>query len=310
MRNGGSHIRGMVFVADTELLIIGNVAFGTDGNLYHGTESFHRVFAGCRLAGKHDGACTLINCVGNVCCLRTGGTWIFDHGIKHLCGGDNLFACVVYFVDDFFLDHRNIFQRDFHTHVAAGDHDAVGSFNNAVDVVNALLVFDFCNNVQITAAVFVEDFPDFVDVRRSSGEGCRDEIKAFLNTEKDIFSVLFADKRHIDFHAGKINAFFVGNNAAVFDDTVDIMSFDTLYFHADQTVVYKNTVAGFHIFVQIFVGNRHNVFISLYFFRGQSKFLTFCQGHLSFCKFADTDLRALCIKKRSDRSVQTFPDFH
>ena len=81
--NSGCHVGRMFSVEDAELLVIGNISFCTDGNLYHGAESFHRVFAGSSLAGKHDGAGSLIDRIGNVRCLRTGGTGILDHGIQH-----------------------------------------------------------------------------------------------------------------------------------------------------------------------------------------------------------------------------------
>ena len=299
----------MFSVEDAELLVIGNISFCTDGDLYHGAESFHRVFAGSGLAGKHDGAGSLIDRIGNVRCLRTGGTGILDHGIQHLCGGDNLFACGIYLVDDLFLDHRYIFQGNLHAHIAAGDHDSVCRFDDAVDIVHALLILDLGDDVEITSSVLIQNLADLVDVRRRSGERSCDKIKTFLDTEEDILAVLLADKRHIYFYAGKIDTFLIGHNAAVLDNAVNVLSFNALDFHADQTVVDQNAVSGLYIFVEFFIGDGNDGLVSLDLLWSKGEFLTLCKSYLALFEIPDTDLRSLCIKKRGNRSVQTSANF-
>ena len=45
-------------------------------------EGFHRIFPCSRLSRKHDGTCSIVDGIGDVCCLGSGRSRIFHHGIE------------------------------------------------------------------------------------------------------------------------------------------------------------------------------------------------------------------------------------
>ena len=298
----------MISGKNVKFFVICNIALCTKGNLYHSTKGFYRIFSCCSLTGKHDRACSLINSICHVCCLRTGRSWIFHHGIQHLSCCDYLFACIIDLVNDLFLDNRNIFQRNLHTHISTGDHDSVCHFHNAVDIINALLIFNLGNNINVTAAVFIQNLTDLQHILCCSGKRSCNKVKALFDSKKDILSVFFADKRHVYIYSGKIHALFIGNHSSVYYHTVDFCSLDLFNLQADQTIVDQNTVAGLHILIKIFVGNRYLFFCSLDVLCSQNKLLAFCYSNLAFFKFLNPDFRSLCIEQRSNGSVDLCSD--
>ena len=77
-----------------------------------------------------------------------------------------------------FLDGGEFFKGDFHAHIAAADHDAVGNFQNFLDVVDARAVFDLGDEVDVFSAVFLEKIADIEHVLFLRNEGTGNEIHA------------------------------------------------------------------------------------------------------------------------------------
>ena len=100
-------------ICDVLVLIIGtalqavcvvDVVFGGLSNKRHGAYSLNRVLACGSLAREHYCGGAVINSVCNVSYLRTGGAHMGYHGFQHLCGSDDLLACVVALSDKALLD--------------------------------------------------------------------------------------------------------------------------------------------------------------------------------------------------------------
>ncbi|MNH01949.1 hypothetical protein D3C79_611740 [compost metagenome] len=79
-------------------------------------------------------------------------------------GGDHHFACTVTFFDHHLLSEDNFFYRDFNAQIATSNHDAVRSFEDFVEVVQAFLVFDFGDDLDLLAAVGFQVLTNFQHV--------------------------------------------------------------------------------------------------------------------------------------------------
>ena len=72
-----------------------------------------------------------------------------DHRLEHLGGGDHALAEQTAFGDQMLLDGRELLKGDLNAHIAAADHDAVAGLADLLDVVNARLIFDLGDQVDI-----------------------------------------------------------------------------------------------------------------------------------------------------------------
>ena len=103
---------------------------GIEDNFLHGLDGLERVFAVCGFVGKHDGIGALDDSSSNVGYFGTGRLRIINHGGEHLSGDNTELGMGTAKGDEFALDDRYYFGTGFDGHVAAGDHDAIGSFDN------------------------------------------------------------------------------------------------------------------------------------------------------------------------------------
>ena len=95
---------------------------------------------------------------------------MLHHRIQHLGCRYHLLSSTVYLSDDRLLDDRNTLQRDLHAHIASGDHDAVRSLYNLINVVHPLLVLDLRNNIDVPAAILIQKQAHLADVFSSAGK--------------------------------------------------------------------------------------------------------------------------------------------
>ena len=112
-------------------------------DLGHQCDCLDRILAYCGLTGEHDGVCAVVDGICNVSDLSTCRARVADHGIEHLSSCDDRLVSLVAFCDDRFLDMRNLMSRNLDAEIAAGYHDAVGSFNDLIDILNSLCALDF-----------------------------------------------------------------------------------------------------------------------------------------------------------------------
>ena len=122
----------------------------------HGLHGLHRVFAGGGFPGEHYGAASVIYGVCHVGDLGAGGTGIVYHGFKHLRGGYYALAKEAALCDKVFLDRGKLSIRDLYAEVAAAYHNAFTFAAYVLYIVNAGLVLDFCDYVDISSAVFFQ----------------------------------------------------------------------------------------------------------------------------------------------------------
>ena len=226
-----------------------------------------------------------------------------DHGVKHLCCCNNRFSCCVNFLDDFLLDNRYIFRRDLNTHVTSGDHDAICCFNNLVDIVNALLVLNLCNDLNLFTAVFFQDFSYFADIVCSTCKRCCNEIKSFLDTEEKIIMVFFTDEWHLQVCTRNIDTLPVANHTCINNLADNVLSCDVLNLQVYKSIINQNMSARLHILIKLFISNAYALISSFNIFICKCKNLSFFQRNLALLEASKSDLRSLCIKKCCNRSV-------
>ena len=102
-----------------------------------------------RFAREHQRVGAGVDRVGDVRDLRAGGPRVVDHALEHLRGHDDGLVGADGLVHESALDARDALLGHFDAQVAAGHHDAVGRFEDFVDVVHALLVLDFRNDADV-----------------------------------------------------------------------------------------------------------------------------------------------------------------
>ena len=272
-------------------------------NTTHHLKCLYRIFTGCSLSGKHSSTCSLEDRVGNVCSLCTGWSRMRDHRVKHLCRSDNRFTCCVNFLDDFLLDNRYIFRRNFNTHVTSGDHDSICCFDDFINIVNTLLIFNLGNDLNLLAAILFQNLSYFTDIISSTCKGCCNKIKSFLNTEEKVIMVFLTDKWHFQISARNIYTFLITNHTCVDNFTYNIFSCDILNFQVYKSIINQNVSARLYILIKFFISNAYMLIGSFDIFICKSKNLSFFQSNLTILETSKSDLRSLCIKKCCNRSV-------
>ena len=181
------------------------VALDLAGDAGHRLHRLHGEIAHGGLVAQHHGVHTLVNGAGHVAHLGARRTRGLDHRIEHLRGDDHGTLGADTLLDDTPLRVGNHLGGKLHAQVAAGDHDAVGSLDDLVDVVQSLLVLDFRDDLDV-AAVGVENILHGPDVARRAHERMRDEIDVVLHGPFDEAAVLFGHRRQVDRHARHVDA--------------------------------------------------------------------------------------------------------
>ncbi len=167
-----------------------DLAIGALADRAHGFHGLARVFALGGLAREHHGVGAVDDRVGHVAGLGAGRARVLDHGVEHLGGGDHHFTYLVAAADDALLRKDHFLGRDLHAHVAAGDHDAVSGGEDVLKVVEAFLVFDLADDLNIIAAVGVEELADVQHVAARSRKRGGDEVDMALDAKEQILFVL------------------------------------------------------------------------------------------------------------------------
>ena len=98
--------------------------------------------------------------------------------------------------------------------VAARDHDAVRLLQDLVEVVDALLVLDLGDDLDILA-VLAQHLADRLDVRASTDEGREDHVDAVFDAEAQVALVLFGERGKVDVGLGQVDALARGDLAIV-----------------------------------------------------------------------------------------------
>ena len=206
-----------------------------DGGLH--LDGLDRVLTGSGLAGQHNGVGTVINGVGDVGNFGARRARVLLHGVEHLRGGDDGLVGRVALGDDFLLDVRNELGLNLDAQVATGDHDAVGSLENLVKVLDAQGALDLREDRHVLAAVLAAQLADVLDGLAVADEGGRDVVDVLGEAEQDVLTVALGDGGQGDVDVGDVDALALADKAVVEDDAVHVLAVDGLDLEANQAVV-------------------------------------------------------------------------
>ena len=219
---------------------------GLGDDLGHHGDGFDGILAGCGLTGEHDGVGAVVDGVGDVGGLGAGGARVLDHRLEHLRGGDDGFAVLGRAANDVLLKRGNFFGGNFDAEIAAGDHDGIGDFEDRVEVLDGLGLFELgddpCVGVECSEAVLY-----VADVVGGADEGDGDGVDALADSEDEVFFVFFGERRNVDGDTGQVDSLVLAEHAAVDDLAGDVDALDGFDAELDEAVGEEDARAGFEV---------------------------------------------------------------
>ena len=177
--------------------VFGEIRLGVQRQGGHRVDRPHRIFADRRLAREHHGRAAVENGIGNVTGLRPGGLGVVLHRRQHLRRSDHRLAARHRGSDDALLRARDLCQRQLHPQVSACDHDAVGGFDNGIQIGHAGAVLDLCDDGDLDATLG-KNFAHPYDIVVRLHERGRDVVDVILRGEAEfanhIITILGTDR--------------------------------------------------------------------------------------------------------------------
>ena len=137
---------------------------------------------------------------------------------------DRRLADDVCLLDDILLIDRNHLGRYFHAEIAAGNHDAISSFQNGIDVVIAFLVLDLRDDLDLRFSFFNQNLADLVDIACPAGEGSEDEIDIILAAEAQVCFILCRKERHRKLDTRHVAALAGADRSVDFDTALELIA--------------------------------------------------------------------------------------
>ena len=278
---------------------IESIFFSLFNDFGHYFYSFHRILTHSAFTGQHYCGSSIEYGVGNVCDFCTCRSRACHHGFQHLSSCDDQFSCFAAFLDQLLLETRKLRVIYFHAHVAAGNHDAVGMFYNAFEVVDTFDVFDFGNDFDIASAVVVEEVSQVDNVLCSTYEGSCNVIDIHFDTEQEIGFISRAQVFQIKMSLRNVHAFAVADFAAVSNLADNIFAFQLFYLKGYAAVVYQDSSAGANLCCEIFICDAAAVHSAFDFIRRKCEQLPVFQDDTVVFESPQSDFRTFCIQKYS-----------
>ena len=181
-----------------ECSLVVNASLGFSRALAHDGDGVDWVVTSSGLTGEHDAISSIEHGVGDIGCLSTSGARSLAHGFEHLRSSDDWLGCDVSLLDHPLLGDEDLLRRDLHAEIATGDHDTVGGGEDLVVVVEALLVLDLGNDLDVGAA-WSKQVTDVLNIVLLAHKRSGNHINALLEAEiGEVRLVLFGE-------GGKVN---------------------------------------------------------------------------------------------------------
>ena len=249
------------------------VIFRGLGNESHSADSLYRVLSCSSLTAEHNGGRAVVNGVGNIGYLRSGGSYIGYHGLKHLCGGYDLLAGIVALADNAFLNGRYLLKGYLNAHVPSGDHYAVSGLQYLVNVFHPVHVLDLCDYPGTAPAEAFDEFFKIRHICRSAYKGSCNKIKAHSCAELQIVHVTLGKIGHGQLHSRHVDPLVIAYLAPVYDLGLYLIVFYLGDPQLHCPVVYENGSPCLHIAGQPLEGNAGDLFVTYTFLGGKGKFV-------------------------------------
>ena len=247
--NGGGHVHsghthnvvddaGAVSVSrNLERSVSREVLLSLESNAGLHLNGLDRVLTGSGLAREHNGVGAVVDGVSNVGNLGARRARVLLHGVEHLRSGDNGLVGRVALGDDLLLDVRNELGLDLDAQVATGDHDAVGSLENLVEVLDAQGALDLREDRHVLAAVLAAKLADAADGLAVTDEGSGDVVDVLGQAKEDVLTIALGDGGQRDVDVGHVDALALADQAVVLNDAGHVLAVDGLDLEGNQTVI-------------------------------------------------------------------------
>ncbi|CAY77608.1 hypothetical protein P301_A20221 [Saccharomyces cerevisiae P301] len=171
--------------------------FSNDSGFSHSGNGVDWVVTLGGFTRQHNTVSTIQDSVTDIGNFSSGWSWVVSHGFQHLGSTDNWLTSQVRLSNQFLLDSQDFWGWDFNTQVTSGNHNTVSDLQDFVEVVNTLLVFNLDNDLDVLT-LFTQDFSDGQNIVGGSDERSEDHVDTVLDTESQIFLVLFRQSWQID----------------------------------------------------------------------------------------------------------------
>ena len=286
-----------------------NVIFGIFRHPCHDGNCFHRVFPRRRFARKHDRRGAVINRIGHVGNLRSGGADIGDHGFEHLRCNDHAASEQPAFGNDFLLDGRHLHIVDLHSQIAPSYHDTARHFADIFYILYTGTILDLGNDTDVLTVVLVQKLPHLSHVVSCGNKGGSHKINAVFNAEQKVGFILFAQEISLHQLTRKIHALVVGNDTSRLHGADHILLLNLLHNADHQPVVHQNLVARFHRMRQVLITDGNLLLIAFHLSGGEDKGISLLQFNLVIRKRTDSIFRPLGIQHDGNRYPHALPEF-
>ena len=180
-----------------------SVRFGCRRDAGERRNGFHREVARSRLAGEHDAVGAVQHGIGHVGRLRARRLAVMGHRLQHLRGNDHRFPKAHRLADERLLQDGDVLDRHLDPQVAAGHHDAVGSGEDFIDILQRARAFDLGQDEGI-AAERTGRLAHGLDVRRRFHERLADGVHAMGKGELEALAVALGECRDAQINARQI----------------------------------------------------------------------------------------------------------
>lgn len=129
---------------------------------------------------------------------------------------------------------RNELGLDLDTQVATGDHDAVGSLENLVEVLDAQGALDLREDRHVLAAVLAAKLADAADGLAVTDEGSGDVVDVLGQAKEDVLTIALGDGGQRDVDVGHVDALALADQAVVLNDAGHVLATDGLDLEATR----------------------------------------------------------------------------
>ncbi len=202
--------------------------------------------------------------------------------------------------NDVLLDRGHLLRRHLDSEVSARDHDAVGDFQDGVEMLDSLRLFELGDDPYI-GLQRIQTAAHMAHVVRGTHERYGDGVYALAYGEDQVFFIFFGQRRNLDRNAGEIDALVLAQRAAVDDLADDVVAVDGADVELDQAVGEQDARSGLEVFGQRGEGGADFLCGALHLVRRDGERLAGDQLHgLVVDELAGANLRALQVGEDAD----------
>src|SRR5206468_12206420 len=168
---------------------------------------------------------------------------------------------------------RDLLQIDLDPKITARHHHGFGCRQDAVDIVNSLMLFNLRNDRNISFTIF-DDLLASEDIAGTPDEAQSNRIDALFQTNENVLAVFFRQRIQMNVRSGQVDAFVRAQLAANDDPAVNIRWHDFLNAQFDVAVGEQDGIAGLHFVGQALQRNRYVFTVARYVIGCQIEFLS------------------------------------